>query len=450
MYNKPFICVVTAILLISSIITACQPTPETQVVIGIDEDQLLHSTSEQVLNTSESHPHELQLTETWVETFHPYEWLSCIADAHINITGVDTYPVFKFSRSDFSADTMKNLANAILIDPIGIRYGERTKAEITDELFRVHRGRSDYDANGNPIWVPYEGQEEDIRILEEQLAAAPDETYTDIHSIDIQMPGEYVYKTSNNKRWRLSGKDNRISLSAYDGVVQPESWVIAGEAYPSEPAGTTLDNVKISYDEAKEYAEAALEKLNIINMGVASYEKARILDPYNNTLSEGWQIVLTRCDGNREPVDYSAQVNSLLYYESEDFSAPLNNEKITLFIDEDGIEYLSWRNHIEIIETVNENVEVLPFSEITERIKLAIKLGTAWGDNKNMPPRTYQINDVKLSNCILPVKNEPQHGYLIPVWTVKCTCTIGEFEQYGMLCISAIDGSFVSPLYASN
>lgn len=97
--------------------------------------------------------------------------------------------------------------------------------------------------------------------------------------------------------------------------------MIAGEAYPGEPKGTTLDNVKISQQEAYEMVNSFLDEVGIENMGIAEAEKARLLlDITFETVSEGWLIKLSRNDGGSVPLFFESQHSGVLYYRSEDYT----------------------------------------------------------------------------------------------------------------------------------
>ena len=80
-----------------------------------------------------------------------------------------------------------------------------------------------------------------------------------------------------------------VQLGPY-GVIQLEDWIVAGNAYPGEPYGTLLSNVKIEQHEAEELSEKTIIALQINNAVLSNTTKARILAPDNHTITEGWYI----------------------------------------------------------------------------------------------------------------------------------------------------------------
>ena len=101
------------------------------------------------------------------------------------------------------------------------------------------------------VWEPYDGQEEDIARLEEELKNTPEETFGPVpETVPLDTP--YTYALPDGGRIRVRVSQDGLYATAYGAYsgVQPESWVMAGEAYPGEPKGTTLQNVKLTQAEA--------------------------------------------------------------------------------------------------------------------------------------------------------------------------------------------------------
>lgn len=54
------------------------------------------------------------------------------------------------------------------------------------------------------------------------------------------------------------------------------------------------------------------------------------------------------------------------------------SESIRIYVDETGIKTFEWENPIEIVEVLNQNVLVLNFEEVKERILGYIKYGYSY------------------------------------------------------------------------
>lgn len=116
--------------------------------------------------------------------------------------------------------------------------------------------------------------------------------------------GLYIYNFRKIKTYFFVDHGMFYMTTAKHGIVQPEKWVVSGNAYPGEPVGTTIDNVNISQDNAVDTIERTLESLGISNFSITEIDKARSLHNFTyETLSTGWRIILCRNDGNSIPFD---------------------------------------------------------------------------------------------------------------------------------------------------
>ena len=94
----------------------------------------------------------------------------------------------------------------------------------------------------------------------------------------------------------------------------------------------------------------------------------------------GYYFVFMRSFGGMMPV----LINSFGTGPDDQFdvSPPVGMEAISLAIDEDGeVVMFDWRNPVEIIETMTEHVDILPFEEILERMETASKLQFSYMEN---------------------------------------------------------------------
>ena len=172
--------------------------------------------------------------------------------------------------------------------------------------------------------------------------------------------------------------------TAKHGIVQPEKWVVSGNAYPGEPVGTTIDNVNISQDNAVDTIERTLESLGISNFSITEIDKARSLHNFTyETLSTGWRIILCRNDENSIPFDLRStnSVGFLKYSDSSQYSATWIPERIIIYVSSKGIESFEWTSPMRITKILNENVPVLDFDQIKNRIREIVTYGCSWKED---------------------------------------------------------------------
>jgi hypothetical protein len=119
-----------------------------------------------------------------------------------------------------------------------------------------------------------------------------------------------------------------------------------------------------------------------------------------------------RNDGGYTPANANidGSMTGSVQFPGEDYAERWFPEKIEIFVDENGVQGFSWRNPIEIVETLNESAALLPFEDVKERIKQNIKNGFSWlGDNAIAE---VNVDKVQLTSVLLPIKDDLEHQYI--------------------------------------
>jgi len=256
-----------------------------------------------------------------------------------------------------------------------------------------------------------------------------------------------TYAILNGERVYVKTTTKGVAIySVKFGIIQPESWITRGEAYPGEPAGTTLDNVKISEEEARNMVTKLLSDQGIEYMGIARTEKARILKDISfETVSEGWQITLARNDGGCIPVYINpSEVYGMLYYPSEDYIDRWQAESITVYVDENGPRSFIWKHPLEVVEELNSNVPIVPIDEIKERVRNYIKYAfikkTEGGKVQGLK---ISVSKTILTDVLIPMKDESAYHMLVPAWIVYYEFEDGLGTHTSIIAVNAIDGSSI-------
>ncbi len=439
-----------ALLVFLLLISACQATPAKEVVINKNNGQLEEIIlseavdSEQTVITNESDEESGVLSERWSQTYN-IQGLDCVIDADISLPDKKEFPVYKIKQRKFGDQTIQKVLEYFIKDATGMHEISPTKEELEQQLIQTKRGWFT-EVDGVVTWEPYEGQQQDIEKLEEQIKNTGEEVFFPVTD-DIVLPKADTYAMPNGSRVHVRATSDRISIHPIKyGVVQPESWVIAGDAYPGEPMGTTLKNVKISQQEAYEIATSFLGDAGIENMGIAEAEKARLLvDMTYETISEGWEITLSRNDGGSMPLYIDNQHSGVLYQSSEEYVQRWYPEVIKIYVDETGIKSFVWRYPIEVMEVLNQNVLVLSFDEIKERILEYIKLGFSYTieKHKDLTDQNIEVTKIVLTNVMIPIKDETDYQMLAPAWIIYYTQEAGVSKISSFIAVNAIDGSSI-------
>ena len=432
------------------LLTACQPTPEEDIVVNRGDGALeaaIAATavpSEQPLLPVDEVGERI---EHWTDELH-IRGLTCTIDADIVLPDKKIFPVYRVRQRALDAKTAAQVLDYFLANATGARETSRTREEVLLDLMAVRRGEYvTYDGAGG-AWQPYDGQEEDIARLEEELQTIGEEEFGPVpDTVPLDTP--YTYALPDGKRicMRVSEREAYAYTYFPRGITQPENWVMDGEAYPGEPKGTTLQNVKLTQEEAEAAAKAFLEHAGLAYLGLAEAEKARILQSTTyETLSEGWQLTYARSDGGCIPVYYFNQQSGYLYQRSEDYAPRWYPEALRLYVDENGIQCVNWRFPLEIVETMNENVLLLEFDEIKEQITKAIELGYAYMSEKMGGSRQHEVtvNRIVLTNVLVPMRDTVDYQMLVPAWLVFYQQRMGSAEPLtAFIAVNAVDGSTI-------
>ena len=160
---------ITCILLLNTILfCSCQVTPENEVVVNKNDGEL-----EAIIKAEPELSRQIINEDEWVELLE-LENLECDICAEIILPSSSTFPVYKVEKRIFDIDTISSFIDYFTEDAIGVRETSYTKEELEEQLIQVKKGRYvEYDTGGS--WETYEGQEQAIADLEEQIKNATEE-----------------------------------------------------------------------------------------------------------------------------------------------------------------------------------------------------------------------------------------------------------------------------------
>lgn len=269
----------------------------------------------------------------------------------------------------------------------------------------------------------------------------------ELRNIDIPFKEKIILPNNEEATINLYYNYLSVQLKEY-GVIQLEDWVIAGNAFPGEPAGKRLENVKISEEDAVSYGDSMLAALNIEHMALASITKARVIGEHNNTITEGWYLSYALNIGEYIPIDLSRiSMPGNMNFEVGEYCAPWSRHELQLFVDEDGIQFFKWKNRLKIEGVIADNIDLLPFSEIQEVARHYIQqgyLGQPMLSEQDLPTVTQII----LTNCLVQDNTNSAYGILMPTWVFYFHTPFYESNYLNpfALFINAIDGNRMDPL----
>ena len=245
---KRTLCILCVLLAVLPPLSACQPTPEEDVVVNKGD-----GTMEAAVAAPAAAPYRYEAPERWVETFIARDQTVRI-DAGVEVPDDEYHPVLLVERRSFDAQQAVDYYTALFGEGVELRENQYSYAEVLTDLQNTMKGMFvEIDPEtGEQIWAPYEGQEEEIARLQQLLAETPaEDTFVPLTAEAMALPltegmlrlpdGSSMYPYVTSSRWAF----NRYRMI----VVQNENWVMQGEATPGEPAHA-LENIRITEEEA--------------------------------------------------------------------------------------------------------------------------------------------------------------------------------------------------------
>jgi hypothetical protein len=428
-------------LILMLMLTGCQPTPETPVVVGKNEGDnkitsLFGETSatEGPYTAPESWKEESPITSAD---------LSVMIDANVTVPDVTKFPVVKVTDHVFTQEEADNIlavlsdGNALFRNPALMNREDKVLL-----LLEMKARLAELKAIPNPseaelYWIT---QYEDTKIplLEAEINAMPKGAtpvpFTTNFQPDSLTGAPYIVAATD------LGGGNIAIISITNGLNETSGDVTTSSSYVT--FGTAQNNMYWTVDDDKR----EITKENAIPNGTSITREKAIAQAEDMMRKAGirdMRLVLTMpasatigstLDGSKQcwVLGYYPVVNGILLaaiknnaypnalwasYPDDDaeteYNAVFYSPAVFFQIDDTGI-YMQWAAPIDLLETLNENAVLLPFEQIQERIRQQLPITYAAMESVT----EVHITRVELNYMRARIK-DTQDGYmLIPVWDV--------------------------------
>ncbi|MDO4544407.1 MAG: DUF6034 family protein [Clostridia bacterium] len=457
--NKQIFIILLSLVLL---LCACQETPKEDFVIpkdGTYEAELDATAQPRQEQDASSQPQqELELPETWSEDISMDGWTFRI-DAEIKAADMDAFPVYETALTSFEniEDELKPVMYYFARDAVSKGEFVRTKSYYYDQIKAyIEMGWYDFE---NEQWMPHSDEEiaEHTAFMQTYIDNAPadEPPFTDVTPTVDNMEFNMVYELSDGTRVRTwtSGSTHFavfVGDETFDAILQPESWVLEGDAFPGEPVGTQIEVENLTLEQATATANAFIEEVGIEGFGLASAEKGRMISDYSvQTIEAGYIFTLTRNIGGYLCLTGTTGHTALFSTEDETYSRYLIEETIEIFVTEDGVKQFvrSWPYETPVL--VNENVKLLSFDEVQSVIRTHLKNFLFLYEHSEIFTQEVrmQASELTLVLGMVQKKNDPDRFYLSPVWVLKVNDVLpdGSVDSYSSyMHINAVDGTLLS------
>ncbi len=431
---------ISLLIIILMFTTACQPTPEQEVVIGRQDDiiEVASSVPPDQFKEIEAPDH--------VNNAYDFEKLSITFDADVIVPKVSAYPVTKVSKRVFSDEDYLALIKQFAGSSNEL-YSEWTfpKSELLEKIIKakpyVSTGIVSQDTLD--IWQEqYDNTDENPQNPLVQLSGLPASKIIPLYAKNNNQVAQVVIARNGN--YFSYCKDpfflSIAPASLYEDsdfdenadTIEHFKWMQPGESDISQ----------------KDAYELALSYVNELNMGLELYsaEPCTVIEGLVDK-SVGWRFVFTRkISGLQMPYqDFVAYLNPDAL---PSCGAPWEPEMCRMVIDENGLVTFAWHGASKLSDVNAESIELKPFDFIQSRIADQLKFIHS-NPIRNDVGADIKITKISLGTSLISVKDEPDAGIYVPSWYVDYYIKWSDEDSYNnelnTVILNAIDGSYIEP-----
>ncbi|MDL2236083.1 DUF6034 family protein, partial [Christensenellaceae bacterium OttesenSCG-928-L17] len=380
-------------LVVFLLLTACQPTPDIPPVVHKD-DVVNESKTEYILDYSVPNKVEETLNSEGSSA-------KIIFDAEVILPVTDILPIYILGQRELSLTEIMQIFHCFYPEAQLYEETPEPKNEIEKKLLHSKRG---YSIDGER----YISQEE-VHYWETLYEMAPDEKELipyDMEAIpdgNTLLAAEFLNQEDTYGVLSAEIGGSSVSIWRWKNVgCQPETSVLAGGAYLGEPEGTMIGEILVTKEQAAQYVETILDRLNIENLTLANVQKGRAMAAAESQpRTNGWIFEYRKNIANLS-VPYTSDGYSTNPNQLPIVAAPWMPEKLLIIVDEQGLIFFSWDGMDQVLEIKEENTKILCFDEILYRIKNQFRYNFAYSNYRV----AVTITRIELGASLLSIENE--------------------------------------------
>lgn len=433
---------IISIILCLLFLIACVPMPKEEAIVCRTD-----STLEQAVVAAPVESYTFDAPLYWDETFVPRN-REIRFSANIEIPTAEQFPVVTVRQHRLTASDVVSFLTSFCPGEWLIRENELSREELTEDLKKasnMYLGTN--DDTGESI---YGANEEEMQRIQKLIEHAPaEDTFSTLTESAVTLPVKKIpVKNSRDETWYLYayGKETNSGLflnRRRDSAIYPESWVMQTDSPVYYSGG--LGGIKVSSQDAAAVGDAMIAALKLSDYRLAEMKKAVEVQTGSSTeYSKGYLLYYVPALEGTVPCYYaeSTSPDFLQHIGGEStYAPPWRPEYAELYITEEGLVSLNWWAPKEHVMTANENVQLLPFEEIQDSVKMLLEYGL--GDWEGSP---VLVKRMVLSTSVAQIPNQGNEAFFVPTWVIYLTTDEDEaiHQEPRVLLINAIDGTYIS------
>ena len=444
-------CIAAALAAFLLLLSGCQATPEKGVVASKADGAFEAALADKVSPTLAPAAEQPPAAETAQPTAAPAVYEDSFDGAqegvyfHVKVAEPAVpgpIPVLRVRPLELTGELVRKVGQVFYGDASVTEYtGQMTKAELEQALLEEKQEYADWqyrieqDPTIDADDRDYVRQsfEENIARLEERYASAPETIeekpldwqfheqsyYPDYYGVQdngaLYLKGLGAY---NGARYRLDavkrlGDDYKVqSLSFYPYV--PEDMQDAAPE-PAEPPQVDMDAAK----------ETALELVNAMDIGEFAVVPDIAMEAARENVGFGPNTVwLTPVYGG-VPLTYHFGGFNVAGGSGDDYATTYGYENMSFSFDESGVTGFTWEDMHQVVETENENVQLLPFADVLAAAEDQLRMLDMDYTFTRIEDTilSVEVTDVSLGMSRIRMKDSATDYYVTPTYTFYGTGT---------------------------
>lgn len=416
-------------------------------------------------------------------------------DAQVIAPDQDAMPIYRVKAGEFSQETVSAFFNTLCGDTqMYINSGQRTKDQILEQIISIKKRIEDIKDNPE-MAEELEFAKEFLPKVEQEYENAPETV------VEERADGTLVEmtKTLRNSSVVVEG-DGQIDEESKQSTTKTVTYM-GLNACERDPNGLNGmgklfsaqndENPSISYFDYLNSAaginfgmsssipiidDTDIDEATLEEVGLAPSEVKHMVQELLDKTNSNMMVDSIYLQDDEQDGTYDDEVRPAERYaykiycvrkvdeypcsfvmggsvpDANDMMAPYwMYEELYFMVNSEGIFQMIWHCPIEVIETVNEDAQLKPFSQIQEIFEkmMRIKYETQAENGKEGDEMNFDINRVILSLHRIIEQDSNETGLLVPAWNFYGKMTnvhsYGQYESLGksFLTINAIDGSVI-------
>lgn len=451
--------IVVVLGLICILLSACQPTPEKEIVINKNNE-----------NQVSKNPDALTIEDSrkWKEEFEYYNGkLNINVDADILVPQTQIWPIYDVTLVNYTQAEADAIIKALCGDAkLYDQSGAITRGELEEQLIALQlelKQREDGTYTGNSD-NSIDNLRRSIELLQEQIPDAPENS--DAREITTQM----VYDGALDANFLFANvklgqsKDATIDIRSGCNLPYSENSIVFrnGDPFDTLYNFKEASDVNITREEAIGQGDALLAQMGISGYGCAAVkvgikglsEQDRTAEALSNA-EKCWLLYYTK-EYNGIVSTFDEQEGTWGLKDAEIDAPPVYYDRIEIAIGDQGISSFVWHGREKENGILNENAALMPFEEIKQVFLNGTKLKYAYiedAEGKSGQGETWECvaNRIELGYMRIMSGNGVVSYQAIPVWDFFGTVgpisedkgLASNSDYMSLITINAIDGSII-------